>query len=303
MKKEKEHTLRLLSQEATQATPPADTPGGRIGNKRLFVGLICGASLLLCLLLLFGWGIPYIGFGNIHPAMPYITGGLAALGVAALMWTAFGLVLQILTGKALPGAGKTRGLAAKLFLPVSEALGRLLGIAPLKVRGSFIQVNNEMVLKQGHKYPPQEILLLLPHCIQKTLCPIRVSADITRCERCGGCDLAGIISLAENYGISVAIATGGTIARRIVVDKRPKMILAVACERDLSSGIQDSYPLPVYGVLNERPHGPCLDTKVPLSLLEDALKHFIRWEKAEGRPYAPAPPNKAASLPRMASRL
>jgi hypothetical protein len=53
------------------------------------------------------------------------------------------------------------------------------------------------------------------------------------------------------------------------------MIIAVACERDLSSGIQDSYPLPVFGVINHRPHGPCYDTLVDLDKVEEALKLFL----------------------------
>jgi hypothetical protein len=83
------------------------------------------------------------------------------------------------------------------------------------------------------------------------------------------------LDLSDRYGVHLAIATGGTIARRIVVQVRPKLIIAVACERDLSSGIQDTYPIPVYGVLNERPHGPCLDTNVQLGMVESALKRFL----------------------------
>jgi hypothetical protein len=49
----------------------------------------------------------------------------------------------------------------------------------------------------------------------------------------------------------------------------------VACERDLTSGIQDSYPLPVFGVLNQRPCGPCLDTLVPLAGLEESIRLFL----------------------------
>ncbi|MDR2051580.1 MAG: DUF116 domain-containing protein [Deltaproteobacteria bacterium] len=249
---------------------------GKIGSKRLFVGLICGASMLICLALIFGWGIPYIGFGNIHPALPYITGSLLALSVLVLSWGAFALVLHILTGWSVFGADRSRGLAVKLFLPVSEVLGRLLGISPQDVRRSFIQVNNEMVLKQRRSYAPEKILVLLPHCIQNGLCPIRVSMDLKSCKRCGRCDIGQLLNLVERYGARIAIATGGTIARRIVVDARPEMILAVACERDLSSGIQDSYPLPVYGIPNERPCGPCRDTRVSLPLVEESLKRFIR---------------------------
>jgi hypothetical protein len=247
----------------------------RIGSKRLFVGLICGASTLISLALIFGWGIPYIGFSNIHPALPYITGSLLALCVLALSWGALGLVLRILTGWSLFGADRSRGLAIRLFLPVSEVLGRILGIPAQDIRRSFIQVNNEMVLKQRRVYAPEKILLLLPHCIQRSVCPIRISMDLTRCKRCGHCDIGPLLKLVEHYGARIAVASGGTIARRIVVDARPEMILAVACERDLSSGIQDSYPLPVYGIPNERPCGPCRDTRVPLTLVEDSLKRFI----------------------------
>ena len=83
------------------------------------------------------------------------------------------------------------------------------------------------------------------------------------------------MELSEKYRISISVATGGTLARRIVVEKRPEMIIAVACERDLTSGIQDSYPIPVYGILNRRPFGPCYDTDVDLELVEKGIRTFL----------------------------
>ncbi|MEG1610708.1 MAG: DUF116 domain-containing protein, partial [Bilophila sp.] len=53
-------------------------------------------------------------------------------------------------------------------------------------------------------------------------------------------------------------------------------------ERDLSSGIQDTNPLPVFGVINERPHGPCLDTCVNILRVEHAIRQFIDPEQATG---------------------
>ena len=63
-----------------------------------------------------------------------------------------------------------------------------------------------------------------------------------------------------------------------MVQTRPRMIIAVACERDLTSGIQDSYPLPVFGILNQRPCGPCLDTLVSLAAVEGAVRLFLGLE-------------------------
>lgn len=245
-------------------------------RKRLFIGLITGASLLLCLVLVLGWGIPYIGFSNIHPSVPYVTGFIFGALVLGIGWAAAGLVVQVLTGRSFLGSGKVRGVAIKFFLPLMELLARLFGISPLEVRRSFIKVNNELVSGLAGTQPPEKVLILLPHCIQWSGCAIRINNRVENCGQCGRCAVAGLIKLGEHYKAGLAIATGGTIARRIAVERKPGIIIAVACERDLSSGIQDSYPLPVFGVLNERPHGPCRDTVVSLQMVEEALRCFIR---------------------------
>ena len=67
----------------------------------------------------------------------------------------------------------------------------------------------------------------------------------------------------------------------MVKQARPKAIVAVACERDLTSGIQDVFPLPVLGVLNERPFGPCFNTRVDMNKLEAAVLTFMDDEEAK----------------------
>jgi hypothetical protein len=84
-----------------------------------------------------------------------------------------------------------------------------------------------------------------------------------------------LIELSEQYHIKIAVATGGTLARRIIVDNRPEAIVAVACELDLTTGIQDSYPIPVIGILNERPNGPCINTKVDIQKVKQAISDFL----------------------------
>ena len=64
------------------------------------------------------------------------------------------------------------------------------------------------------------------------------------------------------------------MARRIIVENRPDAIVAVACELDLTSGILDSYPIPVLGILNERPFGPCINTRVDIQKVKDAISNF-----------------------------
>jgi len=245
-------------------------------KKRLFIGLVMGTSALVCFVLVLLWVIPYIGFAAIHPIAPWILGALFLAVVFLVIWSCFGLVLNIISGKTLPFFKRMRGVTVKLFLPLMMLLGRLLGISKEKIRSSFIQVNNELVASTGKTYTPNEILLLMPHCLQNSKCKMRLTYNINNCNRCGKCPINGLLELSEKYGLHLTVATGGTIARRIIVQKRPRLILAVACERDLASGIQDAYPLPVFGVLNYRPLGPCLDTQVSHQRLEDAIRMFLK---------------------------
>lgn len=252
---------------------PEDYYGSR---KRLFIGLITGTSILLCTILLLFWIIPYIGLANIHPMLPYLTGAFLFALIAVIGWASLGLVLHILKGRPVLGTQRMRGLTIKLFLPLMVLLARFLGISKERVRHSFIKVNNELVRSENGTFEPHEILILTPHCLQSSECSIRLSYNVDHCKRCGKCPVSMLLRLRDHYGVQFAVATGGTIARRIVVQKRPRMIIAVACERDLTSGIQDTYPLPVFGVLNERPNGPCLDTFVPEETMEKALRLFLK---------------------------
>ena len=60
-----------------------------------------------------------------------------------------------------------------------------------------------------------------------------------------------------------------------IIESKPKAVIAVPCERDLTSGVQDAKQVPVLGVFNKRPNGPCVDTKIEIKEVENAIKFFI----------------------------
>lgn len=137
-----------------------------------------------------------------------------------------------------------------------------------------IDLNNRLVRSEGIR--TRKILLLLPHCLQIDECTIRLTHNIRNCERCGRCEIRDLIGIAEEHQMDLFVATGGTIARKIVMEARPEAIVAVACERDLSSGLVDTYPIPILGISNERPFGPCLNTRVDLEKVKEAIGFFGR---------------------------
>jgi len=244
-------------------------------QKRIFLGLLVVTCLLLTIILGILWYVPYVGLTNLHRDLPLILGVI--FGVLLLV-VGGGLILLALTvvlGRDLFFSRKLRGVVIKLLLPLMSGVGKLCGVSKDRVRHSFIEINNQLVLAQHPRTTPDKLLLLMPHCLQFHECEFRITGSTVHCQRCGQCPITGLVELSEKYGVGLAVATGGTLARRIVVERRPKLIIAVACERDLSSGIQDSYPLPIFGIINHRPHGPCYDTQVDLDRVEEALQTFL----------------------------
>ncbi len=244
-------------------------------KKRLFIGLVLGTSAIVCVFLAALWVVPYVGLRTINPAVPWIFGAVVLGAILLVLWVSVGLLLNVFFGKDLPLFGRMRGVTVRLFLPLMTLVGRALGMPKDRIRSSFIKVNNELVTSQARRYAPGEMLLLMPHCLQNSECGIKLTYDIRRCNRCGRCRIDGLIALSERYGIELAVASGGTIARSIIVRNRPRLVLAVACERDLASGIRDIYPLPAFGVVNTRPFGPCVNTEISLDDVEKAIRTFL----------------------------
>jgi uncharacterized protein len=244
-------------------------------KKRLFVALMGVTCILVVGLIYLGWWIPTMGLANIHPDLPRLTGMVfGILSGIALLGTLL-LVLTTALGKDILFTKFMRGVVIRFLLPLIEQIGRLCGISKDTIRQSFVAMNNSLVTSQRLKIKPDRILILLPHCLQLADCEIKVTGEINKCLRCGRCDIMGLADLGKKYNVDISVATGGTLARKVIIEKRPKLVVAVACERDLTSGIKDCYPLPVIGVLNDRPFGPCFNTRVDVPKIEEALKSVL----------------------------
>ena len=190
------------------------------------------------------------------------------------------LVFTVLRGQDIFLSHRLRGVVAKVLFPFMILMGKVVGVSKVRIQQSFIELNNHLVRSNRHLIRPDRLLILLPHCIQDFDCQVKITGNIKNCKGCGKCEIKDLIELSEQYHLKIAVATGGTLARRIIVENRPKAIVAVACELDLTSGIQDSYPIPVIGILNDRPNGPCINTKVEIEKVRSAILDFLE----DGRP-------------------
>ncbi len=167
-----------------------------------------------------------------------------------------------------------RAITLKIIYPLLMLLGGIYKPLKERLQIALVEINNWLVKAEGIK--TKRILILIPHCLQISDCNIRVTNNIFNCKRCGRCGVSSLIDLSERFGLRLFIATGGSMARKIVKEFQPEAVVAVACERDLSSGIVDSFPMPVLGIYNQRPEGPCFNTIVDIQKVIEAVEFFGR---------------------------
>lgn len=169
---------------------------------------------------------------------------------------------------------KINYMIVNAIFPTLSKIAEFIGISKNEIRKIFIKINNAYIYSNKYKFKSEDLVILIPHCIQNHSCKLKVTNDIENCKKCGRCKINELLEVKEKYDTKIFIATGGTLARKIIVDSKPKAVIAVACERDLTSGVRDVNKIPVLGVFNSRPNGPCVDTDINIKEVEDAINFF-----------------------------
>ena len=167
------------------------------------------------------------------------------------------------------------------LFPISLLLGKFGGVTKDRLRQSMIDLINHLVTLNLYKVPADRILLLTPHCLQESSCVHKVTGDVYNCKQCGRCKVGDLLQITKDYGCKFLVATGGTLARLKVKEVRPKAIVAIACERDLASGMADVFPIPVIGVVNARPNGPCCNTTVDADRVREVVELLVDKDSHE----------------------
>ncbi|MDD3270505.1 MAG: DUF116 domain-containing protein [Syntrophomonadaceae bacterium] len=248
-------------------------------KKRIYIGLLA-ASLLLILSIV---AVIYYLIANRDIIISQVLLiSITVMATILFLILAFGIiaiVIIIIRAQAIPSLETISQRANELLFPLALFTGRLVGISKDRILQSYIAVNNYLVHSKYLRLRGEQIMILLPHCLQDSECPHKITMDVNNCKGCGKCDIAKLKEMAEEYNAIIKVATGGTLARKFVLDTHPRGVVAVACERDLSLGIHELGGLPVIGVLNCRPNGPCFNTTVNLNEVEAALQSIIKEDE------------------------
>jgi hypothetical protein len=125
------------------------------------------------------------------------------------------------------------------------------------VEHAAIDIYNTLAVRRGRKVGKGELLVLIPRCLSKQA-------------------LDGVLEIAGRYEVPVFVATRGQLARRVIRERRPRAVVAVACERDMMTGLRDvAGKLPVLGLTMQLPNGPCRDAVLDLPQMEEWVRGWV----------------------------
>ena len=174
-----------------------------------FLTLLVISAVGIVFLGFLSWYIPTRGFGNIHPALPYITGALL-LGIGGLVLMSAALItLGAVKGRIAFYSPWLRWMLVKVFLPLMVMFGGIFRVPRIRIEKAFIDINNQMVRlmrKRRGGFRPGNLLILMPHCIQYDGCKIKVTRNVKNCAGCGRCEIGELVGLSDELGVSLFIS-------------------------------------------------------------------------------------------------
>ncbi len=213
------------------------------------LGLLCGIAWAL-------WYALAPRLAGVWSALP--TALLLLIAVASgLAWLWFILLALSFYGPALllPERLAERGPFLRLMSWTSQ-VARRFGARDW-VEHAAVDVYNGLAERRGRKVGKGELLVLIPRCLSKVT-------------------LDGVLDVAGRYDVPVFVATRGQLARRAIREWRPRAVVAVACERDMVTGLHDvAGKIPVLGLTMQLPAGPCKDATIDIEKFESWVRSFV----------------------------
>jgi uncharacterized protein len=193
---------------------------------------------------------------DLHTRLPRVLWlVLAAASLLLWLWWAVLLISYATRRPLLPERWAERGPFLRLMRLTSHIADRF-GRRDW-VENASVKVYNALALERGRKVGTGELLLLIPRCLSKAT-------------------LDGVLGVAGKYGVPVFVATRGQLARRVIRERRPRAVVAVACERDMVSGLHDvAGKIPVLGLTMTLPSGPCKDALLDMDQLERWVRAYV----------------------------
>ena len=161
---------------------------------------------------------------------------------------------------------------SSLALHKLEQLATKVGVEENELFQLYVEAKNRSLIERFASTPYNQRIVLLPQCLRAKDCPAEIGNYGYECQQCGKCSVAKIVKLTKNLGYKGAfIMPGGSLAKKIMLELKPKASLGVACYKELVMGSYLCEKVGVIGQGVELIKDGCINTVVNMKGLTDAL--------------------------------
>ena len=159
-----------------------------------------------------------------------------------------------------------------VFYSPLKSFANLLGLDDSLVDNIGIEVRNKVNKSQFDKIPPEEKIIVLPHCLRSAHCEASLKETGIKCTYCGKCAIGIIKEKAEPMGYRVFIVPGSSFVKKIIQQNKFKSVVGVACHVDLNQTMMALSDFAPQGVLLSS--SGCFETKVDVSNVLETIGYY-----------------------------
>ena len=159
-----------------------------------------------------------------------------------------------------------------VFYSPLKSFANLLGLDDSLVDNIGIEVRNKVNKSQFDNIPPEEKIIVLPHCLRSAHCEASLKETGIKCTYCGKCAIGIIKEKAEPMGYRVFIVPGSSFVKKIIQQNKFKSVVGVACHVDLNQTMMALSDFAPQGVLLSS--SGCFETKVDVSNVLETIGYY-----------------------------
>ena len=165
-----------------------------------------------------------------------------------------------------------------VFYSPLKSFANLLGLDDALVDNIGIEVRNKVNKTKFDKIPPEDKIIVLPHCLRSAHCEAALKETGIKCTYCGKCAIGTIKQKAEPMGYRLFIVPGSSFVKKIVQQNKFKSVVGVACHVDLNQTMMALSDFAPQGVLLST--SGCFQTKVDVSKVLETIGYY-EYEKQQ----------------------
>ena len=159
-----------------------------------------------------------------------------------------------------------------VFYSPLKSFANLLGLDDSLVDNIGIEVRNKVNKSKFESIPPEDKIIVLPHCLRSAQCEASLKETGVQCTYCGKCAIGVIKEKAEPMGYRIFIVPGSSFVKKIIQQNKFKSVVGVACHVDLNQTMMALADFAPQGVLLST--SGCFETKVDISKVLETIGYY-----------------------------